>query len=286
MAVGPSGEVYIAGINPNTGAFTIDKSTNANNSAVTPTFNTTTVNLGGNFTLPNVSDPNPEGLEGQVYVAVDTSGGPRNGWVYMLGTAYTGGPDPEDIMFSRSTDGGVNWSAPVRVNNDASAANHYQWFGTMSVSPNGRIDVVFNDTRDSLAFNLNRVYYAFSTDGGVSWQGNTPVTPQFDCTLGWPQQNKIGDYWTLVSDRYIANLAFSATFNGEQDVYFLRIGACYANCDDSTIPPVLNANDFQCFLNRFAAQDPYANCDGSTVAPILNANDFQCYLNTFATGCS
>ena len=28
---------------------------------------------------------------------------------------------------------------------------------------------------------------------------------------------------------------------------------CYPNCDNSTSPPILNANDFQCFLNAFAA---------------------------------
>jgi subtilisin-like proprotein convertase family protein len=63
-------------------------------------------------------------------------------------------------------------------------------------------------------------------------------------------------------------------------------GACYANCDASTVAPLLNANDFQCFLNKFAANDSYANCDGSTVIPTLNANDFQCFLNAFATGCT
>jgi hypothetical protein len=61
---------------------------------------------------------------------------------------------------------------------------------------------------------------------------------------------------------------------------------CYANCDGSTAPPILNANDFQCFLNKFAAGDPYANCDGSTSSPALNANDFQCFLNAFTVGCS
>jgi hypothetical protein len=60
---------------------------------------------------------------------------------------------------------------------------------------------------------------------------------------------------------------------------------CYANCDASTVPPVLTANDFQCFLNRYAAGDSYANCDGSTVPPTLNANDFQCFLNAYAAGC-
>jgi hypothetical protein len=61
---------------------------------------------------------------------------------------------------------------------------------------------------------------------------------------------------------------------------------CYANCDASSVSPRLNANDFQCFLNKFAAGSSSANCDGSTVPPVLNANDFQCFLNAFAAGCS
>ncbi|MBX3376274.1 MAG: hypothetical protein KF678_04645 [Phycisphaeraceae bacterium] len=61
---------------------------------------------------------------------------------------------------------------------------------------------------------------------------------------------------------------------------------CYPNCDGSTGSPLLTANDFQCFLNKFAAGDTYANCDGSTGNPLLTANDFQCFLNKFAAGCS
>jgi hypothetical protein len=61
--------------------------------------------------------------------------------------------------------------------------------------------------------------------------------------------------------------------------------ACYANCDRSTLPPILNINDFACFMNAFAMGDRLANCDSSTTAPILNANDFQCFLNAFAAGC-
>ena len=61
--------------------------------------------------------------------------------------------------------------------------------------------------------------------------------------------------------------------------------ACYANCDASTIPPILNVHDFACFLNKFAAGAPYANCDGSTSPPALNVQDFACFLNQFAAGC-
>ena len=61
--------------------------------------------------------------------------------------------------------------------------------------------------------------------------------------------------------------------------------ACYANCDGSSTAPILNVNDFQCFLNKFASQDPTANCDNSSTPPILNVNDFQCFTNAYAAGC-
>jgi hypothetical protein len=60
---------------------------------------------------------------------------------------------------------------------------------------------------------------------------------------------------------------------------------CYANCDGSTVTPILNVDDFTCFINRFAAADAWANCDGSTTAPILNVDDFTCFINRFAAGC-
>jgi hypothetical protein len=60
---------------------------------------------------------------------------------------------------------------------------------------------------------------------------------------------------------------------------------CYANCDNSTAPPILNVGDFTCFLQRFAAGDSYANCDNSTIPPVLNVGDFTCFLQRFAAGC-
>ena len=61
---------------------------------------------------------------------------------------------------------------------------------------------------------------------------------------------------------------------------------CYANCDGSSVAPVLNVNDFVCFLAKFAEGGPDANCDGSTTPPILNVNDLLCFQARFAAGCS
>jgi hypothetical protein len=63
------------------------------------------------------------------------------------------------------------------------------------------------------------------------------------------------------------------------------VPGCYANCDQSAAAPVLNANDFVCFLNRYVAGDDYANCDGSSGTPPLTANDFVCFLSQYAIGC-
>ncbi len=62
-------------------------------------------------------------------------------------------------------------------------------------------------------------------------------------------------------------------------------GGCYANCDGSSVHPILNVADFTCFLQEFAAGSGYANCDGSTQAPVLNVADFTCFLSAFAAGC-
>jgi hypothetical protein len=60
---------------------------------------------------------------------------------------------------------------------------------------------------------------------------------------------------------------------------------CYANCDGSTSQPILNVNDFSCFLSRYAAGDAYANCDQSTAPPVLNVADFSCFLQAYSAGC-
>jgi hypothetical protein len=110
----------------------------------------------------------------------------------------------------------------VRVNDDP-GTTAYQWFGTMSVAPNGRIDAIWLDTRDNPGTVLSSLYYSYSSDAGVTWSANERLSDEFDPHVGWPQQNKMGDYFHMVSDNEGAHLAWAGTFNGEQDVYYGRI---------------------------------------------------------------
>ncbi|MCW5936193.1 MAG: exo-alpha-sialidase [Fimbriimonadaceae bacterium] len=220
LDVASNGDLYICGCDFGS-TFYFLKSTNAKNSAVTPTFTSTTVNMGGSiqYGIPI----NPDGLGGQVWIAVDRSGGPTNGYIYMLASVRRNTSNPLDVMFTRSTNGGTTWSAPVKVNDDAANGGKYHWFGTLAVAPNGRIDIIWYDTRNSPNNTQSEVRYTSSTDGGLTFAPSTVVSPMFTQGLGYPQQNKLGDYIAMVSDNTGASIAYAATFNGEQDVYYLRV---------------------------------------------------------------
>ncbi len=224
MDVGADGTLYLAGATLNGAGHLFTKSTDAKDPLLPPTFDVpTSINLGGTIGLG--STPNPQGLLGQVWIATDQSGGPTHDNIYVLNSVDPPGTDPLDVMFTRSEDGGSTWSTPVRVNDDPTNNGAWQWFGTMSVAPNGRIDVVFNDTRNSGSAIISELFYTYSMDAGVTWTANIPVSPSFNSTLGWPQQNKLGDYYDMISDSSGAHVAYAATFSGEQDVYFLHIPA-------------------------------------------------------------
>ena len=221
LAVGPDGEVYVGGRNASTGSLALTRSDDAKNAAVAPTF---TFLLFPPITGSLVVNPpvNPAGLGGQMNVAVDHSAA-RRGNVYVFASVNPFGADPLDVFFAKSTTNGVTWSNSIRINTDVPATNAYQWFGTMSVAPNGRIDTVWLDTRADPLNATSALYYAFSLNGGVTWSNNIQITTAFDHSLGYPQQQKMGDYFDMVSDDGGADLAMTATFNGEEDVYYVRI---------------------------------------------------------------
>ncbi|MEX2219848.1 MAG: hypothetical protein WD749_13940 [Phycisphaerales bacterium] len=83
----------------------------------------------------------------------------------------------------------------------------------------------------------------------------------------------------------VATAPGTVTWKGVDIAPIAGPAACYANCDNSTTPPVLNVADFGCFLTRYAAGEAYANCDESTQPPVLNVADFGCFLTKYAAGC-
>ena len=299
LIVGPDGELYVAG--RGSSGTVVAKSTNAKNPAVIPTWDSSVSGNLLNGFFGGFGGPNPGGLLGQAWVTVNQSNGSNRGHVYLLASVFPFTNDPQDVHFSRSTDGGQTWSPAVRVNDDPIGNGAYQWFGTMSVAPNGRIDVVWNDTRGSSDFFRSRLYYSYSLNEGVTWTPNVPLTPEWDSSVGWPNQNKIGDYYHMISDNTGANLAYSATFNGEQDVFFMRI--IPGDCNNNGVPDdvdIANGTSQDCNDNGFpdecevdcndnGIEDSCDVADGTS--PDCNANgipdecDPDCNNNDIADSC-
>jgi hypothetical protein len=227
LDVDTNGNLFLAG---GGAPFYCVRSSNAQNPGVTPSFDrVTAVNLGGNLIQGGI---NGIGLCGQTFVAVDRSGGPANNYVYVVASVEPfSASNGTDVMFARSTDGGQTFGAPQRINDDPVNQNKWHIFGTPSVAPNGRIDVVWLDTRNA-ANNIDcQLFYSWSTDGGVTWAPNIAVSNSFNPQAGFPNNQKIGDYITIVSDNTGGNVAYAATFNvnpnavagHEQDVYYVRV---------------------------------------------------------------
>jgi hypothetical protein len=217
------GTLYLCGVNPDTLQNWCVRSTNAKNAAVVPTFDLArSFNLGGDIVS---GEPiNPLGIVGQMYIGIDRSGGARDRYVYILASVQpTGFTTGTDVMMVRSTNLGATFSAPRRVNDDPINHAKWHWFGTLSVAPNGRLDAVWLDTRYAANNIGSQLFYSYSTNAGVTWARNIPVSTSFNPFLGYPNQNKMGDYISMVSDNDGADVGYTATFNGEQDVYYVRV---------------------------------------------------------------
>ncbi len=133
---------------------------------------------------------------------------------------------------------------------------------------------------DNITWSTPHIYGADTPQLGSYIRWGTTYNFRFDCNVAPAASGNasLGYFKPLAG--YVDTINAAANVPG-----MLSPPQCYANCDGSSGNPVLTSNDFQCFLNRFAAGESYANCDNSTGSPTLTSNDFQCFLNTFAAGC-
>lgn len=109
-------------------------------------------------------------VNGYPSMDVDKSGGARNGWIYIVTAEKNlapAGTDP-DIVFHRSTDGGITWSAGVRVNQDPINNGRIQIFPAIRADESGGINVIYMDNRN-ITPDSAQIYLSRSLDGGISW---------------------------------------------------------------------------------------------------------------------
>jgi hypothetical protein len=171
IAMGPNGKVYVcwAGVtdvSPFKEILVGFASTSSGGEEWNITENAFPVN-GITGVLENKANIRVNGLPS---IAVDNTNGQREGWIYIVTgqkDLAPAGSDP-DIILYRSTDGGLNWSAGIRVNQDALNNGKTQYFPAVHVDKFGTINVIFYDDRNT-TFDSAGVFLARSKDGGDSW---------------------------------------------------------------------------------------------------------------------
>ncbi|AEG00956.1 sialidase family protein [Methylomonas methanica] len=93
-------------------------------------------------------------------------------WTRSLEKRHTG-----HIRFSRSTDGGKNFSEPVTLNDNLAVISHR--FDSLAIGENGEVFVAWLDARDKVKAKQagedylgTSLYYAWSDDNGASFKHN------------------------------------------------------------------------------------------------------------------
>ena len=103
-----------------------------------------------------------------------------NNVVHYVYAQHGTGSDAGDIYYIRSTDGGVTFSVPLKLNTDSGTAK--QWQPNLSVSPTGTVFATWYDTRNggSCTKGVNTPCYQMfsreSTEDGVTWQADMPLS--------------------------------------------------------------------------------------------------------------
>ncbi len=156
-------------------------------------------------------------------IAVDGSSGPRRGWIYVVYAEKN--PASPDIFLIRSTDRGISWSEPVKVNQDNSGKEHWQpW---LSVDPStGNVFIVYYDSRNFPANDSAHVYLSASIDGGQTFEdflvSDSPFRP-WGIISSVPTPSYMGSYIGVTALNGVVWPCWMGTRSGTHQVYTARV---------------------------------------------------------------
>jgi hypothetical protein len=130
----------------------------------------------GRYTIPAQPD---RGVLAVPSIAVDVTGGPNDGRVYVAYTVVGDGGDFDtDIITRFSDDGAATWSGPVTVNDDGGDTSQFlPWISVDNCgSGDGRVAVVWYDARnDDPDSEKVQTFMGVSEDGAASYKANVQV---------------------------------------------------------------------------------------------------------------
>ncbi len=155
-----------------------------------------------------------------------------------------------EVYYKRSTDGGSNWSADIRLTNNTAPS----WYPSISVD-GSFVHIVWYDERDGNA----EMYYKRSTDVGVTWGADTRLT-----------NNSAGSYDPSISvSGQVVHIVWKDNRDGNEEIYYKR---------DPTGNPIGIININTEIPNQFSLSQNYPNPFNP-----MTVISFQLAVNSFAS---
>ncbi|MBL8821176.1 MAG: exo-alpha-sialidase [Planctomycetia bacterium] len=204
---------------------------------------------------------------------------PVSGHIYVTFANNPAGVDKADVFVTVSTDGGTTWSAPTRVNDDATTTD--QWQPTLAVTPDGgKLGIFYYSRQEDTANNLYKYYGRVATISG----GTLNFAPSFAISdvASLPEFGRdavvnsvyMGDYDTAVATPGAFHVIWSDNRNDlpggaprkDPNVYYEKIALGLAV--STTVPAVGSIQNTQTTVFTVNTSDPVQ-------AGTVDASDFE-----------
>jgi len=163
-------------------------------------------------------------------IACDRSGGPHNGNIYICWADKSNGPINTDVFMVKSSDRGMTWTDPKRVNDDLTMTHQYFPFVTVDQA-NGKVWMVYYDRSNYTDTNTD-VFMAVSTDGGEHFSSfrvsESPFIPYSSVFYGHyiglaAHDDRVIPVWTRMDEGEgtLMGALVNGSMTGKQDVDIL-----------------------------------------------------------------
>ena len=202
-----------------------------------------------------------------------------NNVVHLVYSQHGTGSDAGDVYYIRSSDGGVTFGAPFKLNSDSTTRP--QWQANLSVSPTGTLLATWYDARESTTCTKGnpsvpcyRMWSRKSNDNGLTWlpddtlsdvvsplpaQSDPNIQPTYagDYDYGSALQTKHLTSWTdgrvaissasqqdTFTDRELVGFAVTTSIPACNSIINTQPTDFVINLSDAVVPATVQATDF------------------------------------------
>jgi hypothetical protein len=222
-------------------------------------------------------------------MAVDVSGGPYNGYIYVvwpnLGTPGTNTGTNVSVYMIRSTNGGVSWSTPIKVNQGSFINDKAAFFPWITCDPvTGKLFCIFYDDRNfSTTSGDVETWMAYSEDGGSTWDdfviSDVSFTPS---PVAYAAAGYMGDYLGIAaSDNWVypcwtdnrSGRALSYVSPIHFSDYCIATGGCDEYISNVSIGSINNSSTCEGYQN-FTNLSANIPVNSSAALSVTNGNPY------------